>query len=100
MMVEKFKFAGIDYIIMDKFEHDGIEYMYLFEDISEKIKGKDLSNLEENINAKVDFVYKCEDGMYENVVNDNLYNKLMALVNKRNMYGINEIIQRYFGIPE
>lgn len=100
MMVEKFNFAGIDYIIMDKLEHEGVEYMYVFEDISEKIKGKDLSNLEEEINAKADFVYKCEDGMYENVVDDTLYNKLMSLVNKRNMYGINDIMNKYLGISE
>lgn len=97
MMVEKFKFAGIEYIIIDKFEYQGIEYMYVFEDISKKIKGKDINNLQENINAKVDFVFKCEDGMFENVVDDELYKKLMSLENKRNMTGKNGILEQYFG---
>lgn len=97
MMVEKFKFAGIEYIIIDKFEYQGIEYMYVFEDISKKIKGKDINNLQENINAKADFVFKCEDGMFENVVDDELYKKLMSLENKRNMTSKNEILEQYFG---
>lgn len=97
MMVEKFKFAGTEYIIIDKFEYQGIEYMYVFEDISKKIKGKDINNLQENINAKADFVFKCEDGMFENVVDDELYKKLISLENKRNMTGKNEILEQYFG---
>ena len=97
MMVEKFKFAGTEYIIIDKFEYQGIEYMYIFEDISEKIKGKDINNLQDNINAKADFVFKCEDGMFENVVDDQLYKKLLSLENKRNMTGKNEILEKYFG---
>lgn len=96
MMVEKFKFAGTEYIIIDKFEYQGIEYMYVFEDISKKIKGKDINNLQENINAKADFVFKCEDGMFENVVDDELYKKLISLENKRNMTGKNEILEQYF----
>ena len=54
MMVEKFEFAGTEYIVIDKFEYQGTEYMYVFEDISKKIKGKDINSLQENINAKAD----------------------------------------------
>jgi len=100
MMVDKFEFAGTDYIIIDKFKHQGIEYIYILEDITEKLKGKDISNLKEEINAKADFVYECPDGMYENVVDDKLYGELIKLVNKRNMYGINEILNKYLGITE
>lgn len=95
MIVDKFKFAGIDYIVLDQFEYDGVEYIYIFEDITDKIKGKDINNLDENIEAKADFVFKCEDGKYENVVDDELYNKLMSQVNKRNMLGKNKTIQEY-----
>lgn len=95
MIIEKFKFANTEYIIIDKFEYENIEYMYIFEDISKKIKGKDINNLKENITAKADFVFKCDDGMYENVTDDELYNKLMTQVNKRNMTGKNEIIEEY-----
>lgn len=97
MMVEKFEFAGTEYIVIDKFEYQGTEYMYVFEDILKKIKGKDINSLQENINAKADFVFKCEDGMFENVVDDELYKKLISLENKRNMTGKNEILERYFG---
>lgn len=99
MVVNKIQFAGISYILIDKFEYKGVEYLYLFEDITEKIRGKNLSNLE-GINAKADFVYKCEDGMYENVVDDELYSKLMVQVNKRNMCGTNEILKNYFKVSE
>lgn len=90
MLVDKFEFAGIDYIVVDKFEYDGIEYMYIFEDISEKLYKS------ENIEAKADFVFKCEDGMYENVTDDDLYNKLMYIVSKNNTVGTNDIIEKYF----
>ena len=95
MIIEKFKFANTEYIIIDKFEYENIEYMYIFEDISKKIKGKDLNNLKENITAKADFVFKCDDGMYENVTEDLLYGKLISIVNKRNMTGKNEMIDQY-----
>lgn len=90
MMVEKVKFAGIEYIIMDKFELRGTEYLYIFEDISKKIKGKDIMNLKENINAKADFIFKCSDEKWENVVDDDLYEELFSIVDKRNMSGISQ----------
>ena len=90
MMVEKVEFAGTNYIIMDKFEYDHVEYLYIFEDISKKIKGKDINNLQEEIEAKADFIYKCSDGKWENVVDDELYEKLFSIVDKRNMCGISQ----------
>ena len=94
MIVDKVLFGGTNYIVIDKFEYDGVEYIYAFQDISKKIKGKAISDIKEEIVAKADFIYKCNDGMYENVVDDELYNKLMILVNKRNMYGINDIYNK------
>lgn len=90
MKVEKFLFAGTEYIIVDKFIFDNIEYMYIFEDISKKI------NKDENVDAKADFVFLCEDGKYENVTDEDLYIKLMQLVNKRNMTYQSEQIEKYF----
>lgn len=95
MMVEKVKFAGTDYIIMDKFEFDHVEYLYIFEDISQKIKGKDINNLQEEIKAKADFIYKCSDGKWENVVDDELYEKLFSIVDKRNMSGTSQFDVNY-----
>ena len=31
----------------------------------------------------VDFVYKCDDGMYEDVVEEDLYNELCSVENKK-----------------
>ena len=95
MIVDKFKFAGKEYIIIDRFKYEGIEYMYIFEDITDKMREKDLNPLEDKIEATADFVYKCDDGKYENVVDDKLYNKLLAMTNKRNMYTKNEILKKY-----
>lgn len=93
MVVGKVNFAGLDYIIVDRFTYEGTEYLYIFEDISEKIKGKKISEL--NIDAKADFIFKCDDGKYENVTDDNLYKKLMWLENKRNASGANEVLKEY-----
>ena len=95
MMVEKVKFAGTDYIIMDKFEFDHVEYLYIFEDISQKIKGKDINHLQEEIKAKADSIYKCSDGKWENVVDDELYEKLFSIVDKRNMSGTSQFDVNY-----
>ena len=39
----------------------------------------------ENLNAdiEVNFIYKCEDGGYKNVVDDELFNKLMTIASDR-----------------
>ena len=87
MIVDKVNFAGREYIIIDKFKYQDIEYVYIFEDISKKIKGKDITKLNENIEAKADFIYRCNDGKWENVVDDNLYEELMSIANTRNMTG-------------
>ena len=96
MVVGKVNFSGLDYIIVDRFEYEGIEYLYIFEDITEKIKGKNISELD--IDAKADFIFKCDDGKYENVVDDALYSKLMWLENKRNASGGNNVLKEYFRI--
>lgn len=95
MVVEKMTFGEEEYIVIDKFEYKGIVYLLLAEDISEKIKGKDLGKLKENINMKMEFVYKCEDGMYENVVDDKLYNELMSFENQRNKDNLNKVLNIY-----
>lgn len=95
MTVGKINFGNLDYIIVDRFEYNEVEYMYIFEDITEKIKGKGISGLD-NIDVKADFIFKCNDGKYENVTDDELYQKLMFLENKRNSLGVNAVLKDYF----
>lgn len=35
--VQKMIFAGREYIVFDKFEYKGVEYLCLYEDISKKL---------------------------------------------------------------
>lgn len=93
--VEKMKFAGREYIIVDEFEYKGVEYLCLYEDISTKVDLRNLNNLKENAEMYIDFVYKCDDGMYEDVVEEDLYNELCSVENKRQENGENEILLYY-----
>ena len=68
--VQKMIFAGREYIVFDKFEYKGVEYLCLYEDISKKVDFRNLGKLKENVEMYVDFVYKCDDGMYEDVVEE------------------------------
>lgn len=94
--VMKMRFAGIDYIVIDKFKYDNKVYLMIIEDFSKKTKVKDLSKLEKNINIKFDFVYKCLDGMYENVTDDDLYTKLSCIADERKKSGKNDIFNLYY----
>lgn len=87
--VYKFNFNNMEYIVLDKFEYNGKEYMYIVEDFNNKVKDG------ENLKIAADFVFKCSDGMYENVVDDNLYNELINEVNKRNLENKNRIQEFY-----
>lgn len=87
--VYKFNFNNMEYIVLDKFEYNGKEYMYIVEDFNNKAKEG------ENLKIVADFVYRCSDGMYENVVDENLYNELINEVNKRNLENKNKIQEFY-----
>ena len=93
--VEKMKFAGMEYIIIDEFEYKGVEYLCLYEDISTKVDLRNLNNLKENAEMYIDFVYKCDDGMYEDVIEEDLYNELCLIENNRQENGENEILLDY-----
>ena len=86
--VRKMNFAGRDYIVMDKFTFEDKEYICLYEDVLKELKTLNRSII-------VDFVYKCDDGMYENVVDDNLYERLLVEESKRQNSGDNEIYKLY-----
>ena len=85
--VEKMNFAGKDYIVMDKFAYAGKTYLCLYEDVLNKIHSKET--------IIVDFVFKCDDGMYENVVDDELYEKLISIEGERQFKGENKVYNFY-----
>ncbi len=87
--VKKMNFAGRDYIVMDRFVFEDKEYLCLYEDVLKEIK--------ENPNRTiiVDFVFKCDDGMYENIVDPTLYEKLLREEYQRQDSGKNEVYNLY-----
>lgn len=89
MEVYKFNFNNKEYIILDKFKYKEKEYMYIVENFKNKAKDG------EKLKIAVDFVFKCPDGMYENVVDNKLYEELMNEVNKRNLQNENKILEYY-----
>ncbi len=93
--VQKMKFGGTTYIIMDKFDYDGVNYLMLVEDISEKLSESNVFKKNQGYTMLIDFVYKAEDGLYENVVDQNLYHELMAYADIRKESGQNKISNFY-----
>lgn len=77
-------FNGKKYILVDKFEYKGKEYLYIIED-----KSAEIEKLEkiENFNgtAEFNFLVKCDDGDYETIVDNELTEKLLAHVGLRKM---------------
>lgn len=95
IVVQKMKFGEKDFLVMDKFEYDNVEYIMLTEDISEKIAGKDLQNLKEEITMELEFVFKCSDGAYENVTDQELYDRLTFIADERKTSGQNPVYNYY-----
>lgn len=79
-------FNGKKYILIDKFEYKGREYMYIIEDVSEEIeKSKNPETFTGK--AEFNFIAKCDDGEYETIVDAGLIEKLLAHVGLRKMQG-------------
>jgi len=93
--IQKMNFAGTDFVVMDKFEYKGITYLCLYEDITKKTDLRNLSNLKEDVNMLVEFVYEVENGMYENIVDEEKYNELCAVETKRQENGENTAFLYY-----
>lgn len=75
----KIKYNGKEFYIAAFVEYKGIKYYYIIENVYKP--GLDLNNLKEDLNVEVNFIYKLDNGKYQNVGDDKLFNKLMKLVN-------------------
>ncbi len=75
---QKISFGNKEFYVICHFEYNGTRYYYIVEDTYKE--GMDITRPEGNI--EVNFIYKCEDGKYENVVDDNLFSELMLEASK------------------
>lgn len=81
---EIISFNGKKFILIDRFEYKGREYLYIIEDKSAEIEK--LEHPEDyQGNIEVNFLTKCEDGEYETVVDNELFQKLLQQEGFRNI---------------
>ena len=81
---ETLKFNGKKFILVDRFEYKGKEYLYIIEDKSKEIEK--LENPEDfQVNIEMNFLTKCNDGEYETIVDDELFQKLLQQEGLRNL---------------
>lgn len=82
----KIQFGDKDFYVVDEFEFEGTKYLYIYEDVYEKgMKPEDFEG-----DVEVNFIFEREDGKYENVVDDKLFNQLLDYASKRLLTGQNE----------
>lgn len=90
---EILNFNGKKYILVDRFEFRNKEYLYIIEDKSAEIeKYEHPEDFQGNI--EINFLTKCEDGEYETVVDDELFQKLLQQEGLRNLQGKNQYIKK------
>ena len=88
---QKIKFGEKEYYIIACVEYEGVKYYYIIED-SFNPKDPDFDNIKENVYTEVNFIFKRNDGLYENVTNDELFAKLSKLVTLDYIAGINPLV--------
>ena len=87
----KVKFGNKMYFVMDKFTYKNVEYFYIAEDISDKILALTKPS---DVDIEVNFIYKTDDGKYENIVEPNLLDELLTEANKRMIKDENSVIPK------
>lgn len=88
--MQKIGFGNKDFYVVDFFEYKGERYYYIIEDIYKE--GMDVNNPTGNV--EINFIYKCSDGNFENVVDDKLFRQLMNFETERTLEGKNNIIKK------
>lgn len=77
----RIKFDNREWLVIDNIEYKGIKYYYIIEDISEKLNN--LKSLDEyKGNFSMEFIYKLDNGNYNNVTDKTLLNTLSSIVAK------------------
>lgn len=75
----KIQFGKKDFYVVDVFEYKNTTYLYIYEDVYEE--GMDVSNFQGDI--EVNFIYKLDNGKFENVMDEKLFNNLLHMASKR-----------------
>ncbi len=75
----KIQFGKKDFYVVDRIEYEGVTYLYIYEDVYKE--GMDIEKFAGDI--EVNFIHKLPDGKFENVVDDELFNKLLNIASKR-----------------
>lgn len=75
----KIQFGKKDFYVVDQFEYKGTKYYYIYEDVYQE--GMDIEKFEGDI--EINFIFKRDDGKFENVVDDDLFKKLLNMASKR-----------------
>lgn len=77
----RIKFDNRQWLVIDNLEYNNVKYYYIIEDISDKLN--DLESLEDyDGKYSMEFIYKLDNGNYKNVTNQDLIDKLLAIVGK------------------
>ncbi len=78
----RIKFAEKEWLVIDNIEYNGNKYYYVIEDIAEQLeKVNDLEKYEGNY--QIEFIYKLENGNYSNLVDQDLIQRLLAIVGQK-----------------
>lgn len=75
----KIEYNGKEFYIAALVEYKGVKYYYIVENVYKP--GIDFDNLKEDLNVEVNFIYKLDNGLYQNVGDEELFNKLLKLAN-------------------
>lgn len=88
---QKIKFGEKEFYVIAYLEYEGTKYYYIIED-SFNPENPDFDNLKEDVFTEVNFIFKREDGLYENVTDDKLFEKLSKLVTLDYIAGNNPLV--------
>lgn len=86
----KIQFGNKDFYVVDAFEYDGKKYYYIYEDVY--FDGMDISKFDGEM--EVNFIFKRDDGKFENVVDDTLFKKLLDIASKRLILNQNKMFRK------
>ncbi len=87
----RLKFGNKEWLLIDNIEYEGVEYLYIIEDISDELNNvKNIEDYEGRIH--IEFIYKLDNGNYKNVLDNNLIENLLAIVGARKIFTDEEFV--------
>ncbi len=87
----KVRFGEKEFYVVATVEYENVKYFYLVESVP-GAENLDIDNLQDDVNIEINFVFKRDDGLYENVTDDELFDKLLKLVSIDYIAGNNQFI--------